>query len=178
MWKRAARYPLKSPLALIDDPHNPPAGARLMNQIKNPHAPGEHYLFFANNGGLSILHAYAWPDGGYRFAQSDFPQRFIDWFAPALRDFRKPAEQDASSRLSSQVQEVGGEMLTLERGMAVGGDGSPGYIVNNWSRKLYFPGGREDHFMPMNVAWSDDFLFSGGLIRLLGDLEQLTSNKS
>jgi hypothetical protein len=169
MWKRAERFPLKPPLALIDDPQNPPAGARLLNQIQNPQAPGEHYLFFANNGGLSILRAYARRDGGYRFEQSDFPQRFIDWFAPALRDFRKPAGQDASSRLSSPVQEVGGEMLTLERGMTVGGDGSPGYIVNNWSRKHYFPG-LEGHFMPMNVAWTEDFLFNGGLIRLLGDI--------
>jgi hypothetical protein len=170
MWKRAERYPLKPPLALIDDPQSPPAGARLLNQIKNPQAPDEHYLFFANNDGLSILRAYAMPDGEYRFEQSDFPQRFIDWFVPALRDFRKPAGQDASSRLSSPAQGVGGEMLTLERGMSVGGDGSPGYIVNNWSRKRYFPG-LEGHFMPMDVAWSDDFLFNGGLIRLLGDLE-------
>lgn len=170
MWKRAERYPLKPPLALIDDPQSPPAGVRLLNQIENPQAPGEHYMFFANNGGLSILRAYARPDGGYQFEQSDFPQRFIDWFAPALRDFRKPAAQDASSRLSSPAQEVGGEMLTLERGMAVGGDGSPGYIVNNWSRKRYLPG-LEGHYMPMNVAWTEDFLFNGGLIRLLGDIK-------
>lgn len=169
MWKRAERYPLKPPLALIDDPQSPPAGARLLNQIQNPQAPGEHYLFFANNGGLSILRGYAQPDGQHQYEQSDFPQRFLDWFAPALRDFRKSAAQDASSRLSSPVQEVGGEMLTLERGMAVGGDGSQGYIVNNWSRKRYLPG-LEGHFMPMNVAWTEDFLFNGGLIRLLGDI--------
>lgn len=170
MWKRAERYPLKPPLALIDDPQNPPAGARLLNQIQNPQAPGEHYLFFTNNGGLSILRAYAMPDGEYRFEQSDFPQRFIEWFLPALRNFCKPAGQDASSLLSSSAQEVAGEMLTLERGMSVGGDGSPGYIVNNWSRKRYLSG-CEGHFMPMAVAWSDEFLFKGGLIRLLGDLE-------
>ena len=170
MWKRAERYPLKPPLALIDDPQSPPAGARLLNQIQNPQAPGEQYLFFANNGGLSILRASAMPDGAYQFEQSDFPQPFIDWFVPALRDFCKPAGQDASSLLSSLAQEVAGEMLTLERGMSVGGDGSAGYIVNNWSRKRYFPG-LEGHFMPMNVAWSDDLLFKGGLIQLLGDLE-------
>ncbi|MDO7927991.1 hypothetical protein Q6A51_14440 [Pseudomonas sp. KFB-139] len=169
MWKRAERYPLKPPLALIDDPQSPPAGARLLNQIQNPQAPGEHYLFFANNGALSILRGYARPDGQHQYEQSDFPQRFLDWFAPALRDFRKRAAQDVSSHLSSPVQEVGGEMLTLERGMAVGGDGEPGYIVNNWSRKRYLPG-LEDHFMPMNVAWTEDFLFKGGLIRLLGEI--------
>ncbi|PPC75025.1 hypothetical protein C4K68_22630 [Pokkaliibacter plantistimulans] len=169
MWRRAERYPLKPPLALIDDPQSPPAGARLLNQIQNPQAPGEHYLFFANNGGLSILRSYAQPDGQHQYEQSDFPQRFVDWFAPALRDFRKPAVQDTSSRLSSPAQEVGGEMLTLERGMAVGGDGSQGYIVNNWSRKRYLPG-LEGHFMPMNVAWTEDFLFNGGLIRLLSDI--------
>lgn len=169
MWKRVERYPLKPPLALIDDPQSPPAGARLLNQIQNPQAPGEHYLFFANNGGLSILRGYARPDGQHQYEQSDFPQRFLDWFAPALRDFRKPSAQAASSRLSSQAQEVGGEMLTLERGMSVGGDGSQGYIVNNWSRKRYLPG-LEGHFMPMNVAWTEDFLFNGGLIRLLGDI--------
>lgn len=170
MWKRAERYPLKPPLALIDDPKSPPAGARLLNQIKNSQAPGEHYLFFDNNGGLSIIRAYVMPDGEYRFEQSDFPQRFIDWFVPALRDFRKHDGQAATSRLSSPAQEVGGEMLTLERGMSVEADGSPGYIVNNWSRKRNYSG-LEGHFMPMHVAWSDDFLFNGGLIRLLVDLE-------
>ncbi|MEN1836145.1 hypothetical protein AAIM60_25060 [Pseudomonas lijiangensis] len=169
MWKRAERYPLKPPLALILDPRSPPAGARFLDEIQNPQAPGEDYLFFANNGHLSILRACVQLDGGDRFEQSDFPQRFIEWFAPALRDFRRPATQAASRRLSSPVQEVGGEMLTLERGMAVGDNESPGYIVNNWSRKRYLHG-LEDHFMPMNVAWSEDFLFKGGLIRLLGEI--------
>ncbi|RMQ44349.1 hypothetical protein ALQ04_02214 [Pseudomonas cichorii] len=170
MWKRAERYPLKPPLAQINDPQNLPAGVRLLSRIQDTQVPsGEHYLFFANEGGLSILHACERPSGGYLYEQSDFPQRFLDWFAPALRDFRKPSGQGTSSRLSAPVQEVGGEMLTLERGMAVGGEGEPGYIVNNWSRKRVLPG-LGDHFMPMNVAWSERFLFQGGLLRLLGEI--------
>ena len=171
MWKRAERYPLKPPLPLINDPQSPPAGARLLNQIKNPQAADEYYLIFANNGGLSILRAYARPDGEHGFEQSDFPQGFIDWIAQSLRDFGKHAGQDASSRLSSPAQEVDGEMLTLERGMAVGFDGSPGYIVNNWSRKRHFSG-LEGHFIPMAVSWSDEFLFNGGLIGLVRGKQQ------
>jgi hypothetical protein len=172
MWKRAERYPLKPNLALIENPQNLPAGVRLLSQIQDPQAPGEDYLFFANHDGLSILRAHGHTsdsDSRYAYEQSDFPKHFVQWFAPALRDFRKPSAQHASSCLSSPVQDVGGEMLTLERGMAVGSDGSPGYIVNNWSRKRFLQG-IEDHFMPMNVAWTEAFIFKGGLIRLLGEI--------
>ncbi|WP_231656666.1 hypothetical protein [Pseudomonas californiensis] len=167
MWRRAERYPLKTPLEPIQNPIAPPPGVRLLSEKLNMSVPNEHYLFFDNHGRLSIVRRYDQPDGqGPVYEQNDFPLMFLDWFAPAIREFRKPVGDRPTRFMSTVPEAVGDEMLTLERGMAVGGDDEPGYIVNNWSRGRQLTG-LEGHFIPMSVAWTETFIFDGGLLKLL-----------
>jgi hypothetical protein len=175
MWIRKPKYPVKQNLPKIDHHDQLPQGAVLLAEIPDTlNGCYDTTMFVRNADGLSILDhtTRTLADGSpyYRCAQADFPMEFLSWFAKALSDFQKPPIEGGlpAGAMTSADQNVGGEMLCIQRAMAVNQHGG-GYCALNRSRCER----RNDvntEFEPHEVCWGDNFLFEGGLLDLIKDL--------
>ena len=95
---------------------------------------------------------------------------FLTWFSKSLTEFQKsPIEGGLpAGAMTSADEDVGGEMLCIQRAVGAGG-GHGGYTVRNRSRcKKGYDINTE--FEPDDISWSDNFLFEGGLLDLIKDL--------
>ena len=173
MWIRKPKYPVKSNLPKIDHHDNLPSGAILLGELYDNFNKNT-WMFVNNNNTLSILKYYErkLKDGQYiyRCYQREFPLEFLQWFSKALTEFRKsPIEGGLpAGAMTSADEEVGGEMLCIQRAMGAGG-GRGGYAVLNRSRceRGY---NESTEFEPHEISWDDSFLFEDGLLDLIKDL--------
>ncbi|GAB3528826.1 hypothetical protein [Photobacterium alginatilyticum] len=133
------------------------------------------YVFVNNINHLSILeHRTKKLDDGsisFRSYQTDFPLQFLAWFIEALIDFRKAPENGGlhSGAMVTNDQCIDGEMLCIKRAMAYDGPGIPGYSIVNRSRRNRNLSSEIIYF-PQEISFSEQFIFNGGLIKLIQDL--------
>lgn len=175
MWIRAPKYPLKSQLPAIARHDQLPAGAHELARLEDTVSTAEDlWLLVYNNGGLSLLSVcdklLANGQPFYLCSQSDFPLAFLAWFHPALVDFKKPPAEGGlpAGAMASGDQNVGGEMLNLQRALGIDG-GRGGYCVSNYSRCVRGKDA-DTHFTPQECMWSDRLLNEGGLLQLIDAL--------
>ena len=173
MWIRKPKYPIKDNLPTIIHHDKLPHDATELGRIYDPRE-NDTWVFAKNTQSLSIIDAssYQLKDGTprYAIAQNDFPLEFLPWFAKALTEFQKPPAEGGlpAGAMTSADEDVGGEMLCIQRAMGAGG-GSGGHAVLNRSR---CERGCEVNtkFEPHEVSWGDSLLFEGGLLDLIKDL--------
>ncbi len=110
--------------------------------------------------------------GDQRFSVSQFeaPLELLRWFPRALEEFVKPSSQGGlhPGAMTSRDEDVGGEMLCVQRAMDIGNNQGGYYIVNR---------SREDRFIkslndygPMEICFPENFLYEGGLLNLIKTL--------
>lgn len=175
MWIRKPKYPVKDNFPTIDRHDQLPQGAVELARLKDSlNSDYDTVVFVKNQGFLSIVFFSdrKLKDGSpfYVCSQNDFPMEFLSWFVKALIDFQKPPIDGGlpAGAMTSSDEDVGGEMLCIQRAMAVNRDGG-GYAVLNRSR---CERGKniETEFEPHEVIWGDNFLYEGGLLDLIKDL--------
>ena len=175
MWISKPKYPIKNNLPQIDRHDQLPDGAIKLAEIQDRlNSQYDTLVFVKNNGGLSILEYTdkTLKDGSplYVCGQRDFPMEFLSWFAKALTEFQKPPAEGGlpAGAMTSADEDVGGEMLCIQRAMGAG-RGHGGYAVRNRSRcRRGYDINTE--FEPHDVSWGDNFLYEGGLLDLIKDL--------
>jgi hypothetical protein len=162
------KYPLAPPLPIISDPASLPDGVVKLGELTDTLNYHQRFAFYQNNGFVSIVEIdqRTLPDGKERLAyfQTDFPDEFLTWFPKTLTAFRLPPGQSPYTGMMIPNESVGGEMLSLSRAMAAGGDGRPGYSVYNFSRADH------DGIGLMEITWIENFLFQGGLLDFIQSL--------
>ena len=177
MWTRKSKYPIKNNITQINRHDQLPPGATKLAEIRDSlNSQYDTLMFVKNSGSLSILnHATRVKKDGspfYRCSQSDFPMEFLPWFAKALTEFQKPPIEGGlpSGAMTSTDEDVGGEMLCIQRAMGAG-NGHGGYTIRNRSR-CKRGNDIDTEFEPHTVSWGDNFLFEGGLLDLIKDLRK------
>ncbi len=181
MWISKAEYPIKTNLPKITQHEHLPKGAVELARIPDTlNSKYDVWLFVKNNGGLSLLNVASrtLKDGTpfYCCAQSDFPMEFLPWFSNALTEFQKPPSEGGlhAGAMTSADEDVGGEMLCIQRAMGAG-RGRGGYAVLNRSRceEGY---DLQTEFTPHRISWADSFLYEGGLLDLIIELAEKYRN--
>ena len=175
MWIRKSKYSIKNNITQINHHDQLPPGTTKLAEIRDSlNSQHDTLMFVKNSGCLSILnHATRVKKDGspfYRCSQADFPMEFLPWFAKALTEFQKPPIEGGlpSGAMTSADEDVGGEMLCIQRAMGAAG-GLGGYAVLNRSRcERRYDANTE--FEPHEVSWGDNFLFEDGLLDLIKDL--------
>lgn len=175
MWIRKPEYLVKDNLPTISRHDQLPMGCILLGQTFDK-TENDNWLFIKNQEGLSITQQYekTLKNGRhiYRCHQRDFPMEFLAWFAKALEDFQKSPVDGGlpAGAMTSADQNVGGEMLCIQRAMAVNRDGG-GYAVLNRSR-CKRGNDINTEFEPHEIVWSDNFLYEEGVLDLIKDLAE------
>jgi hypothetical protein len=106
----------------------------------------------------------------YGVGQFEAPIEFLSWFSMALDDYIKPSAQGGlhSGAMTSQDQNVGGEMMCIQRAMDAGNN-QQGYIVVNRSRENRFMKSLGS-YRPLEKCFAENFLYEGGLLNLIKNL--------
>ncbi|WP_444997680.1 hypothetical protein [Aliikangiella sp. IMCC44359] len=179
MWITKPEYPIKPNVQKIQHHEQLPAGvvelARLKDDISHDNSL---WVLLKNEGILSILNPMTLTMVGYPpeyiCPQHDFPMAMLPWFSRALTEFQKPPAEGGlhAGAMSGGDEEVGGEMLCIERAMGVD-NSRGGYSVVNRSRCLrkYFDQ-MDTMFEPHEICWPDRFLYDGGMLNLITQLGQ------
>lgn len=170
------KYPIKTQLPEITNHNHLPDGAVELARINDTDRTTLSYVFVKNAGYLSIvipryLHLKTRID--YFCVQCDFPMGFLPWFATALSNFQTPPTKGGlhTGAMSSDDQNVEGEMLCIERTMGSRGCNESGYNFVNLSRcdrSDYFDG----EYMPQTLNLSEKFIKHSGLLDLIKDLAE------
>ena len=176
MFVQKPKYSVKPQLPEILDHEHLPAGAVELARINDRLNYQKDFVFVKNNEGLSIVRAETrlMPTGKemYFIDQTDFPLGFLSWFPRALREFQKPPVKGGlpAGAMSSPDQDVEGEMLCIQRLMDAGNH-QQGYRVLNRSRCRRGVT-LEGHFDAQKIDFAENFLYEGGLLKLIEDLGQ------
>lgn len=161
-------YPFSQPLPKISDPASLPFGVMELGQITDTLNHNQRYVFYKNNGFLSIVEIdeRTLPNGReiLAFYQTDFPNAFFTWLPRTLADFRQPPNKSPYSRMMPPEECIDGEMLTISRDISAGGPGRPGYSIYNLSRAHHDGQGL------MKLTWMENFLYQGGLLNYIVDI--------
>ena len=179
MWIRKPEYPIIPNVQAITHHEQLPAGAvelaRLADTITYKNML---WVFVKNEGVLSILSPRTITPIGYPpkylCPQHDFPMAMLPWFSRALTEFQKPPIEGGlpAGAMSSGDEEVGGEMLCLQRAMGID-RGLGGYAIVNRSRCQRENFDKMDTmFEPHRISWADRFLYEGGMLDLITQLGQ------
>ena len=131
------------------------------------------YLFFQCDQYLVIAvvdDKIEFGDPRYGVDQFEAPLELLTWFPNALEEFIKPSSQGGlhPGAMTSPDEDVGGEMLCIQRAMDAGNNQGGYYIVNR---------SREDRYMkslngysPMEMSFPENLLYQGGLLNLIKTL--------
>ena len=107
-------------------------------------------------------------DHRYTIGQFEAPLEMLVWFSKTLGEFIKPSSQGGlhPGAMTSGDEDVGGEMLCIQRAMDAGNNQS-GYTIVNRSRpnRLY-----RTAYRPSRITFPENFLYQGGLLNLIKTL--------
>ena len=105
-----------------------------------------------------------------RIGQFEAPLEFLRWFSKALEDYITTSSQGGlhPGAMTSQDQDVGGEMMCIQRAMDAGNN-QQGYTVVNRSREDRFTKSL-NAYAPQKIIFAENFLYEGGLLNLIKDL--------
>lgn len=174
MFIQKAKYTVEPQLPEISHHEHLPNGAVELARLHDKLNDGGDFIFVRNNGGLSILtvETISLRNGGERYFchQTDFPLGFLSWFPKALKDFQRPPVKGGlhAGAMVSRDEDVEGEMLCVGRLMDAGNH-QQGYSAENKSRCRRGVG-VEGHFDPQQIDFAENFLYEGGLLKLIEDL--------
>lgn len=106
----------------------------------------------------------------YSVGQFEAPIEFLNWFSQAIDDYISPSSQGGlhPGAMTSQDQNVGGEMMCIQRAMDAGNN-QQGYIAVNRSRENRFMKSLGS-YRPLEKCFAENFLYEGGLLNLIKDL--------
>lgn len=158
------KYPVLEPLPVIQHHDQLPPGAIELGRCIDTTEVEDLYVLVKHKSHLSILVAYRnVKTQKYYCKQYDFPLKALSWFPQALEEFRKPPAEGglhAGAMISKDV-DVDGEMLAV-------GSTTSGYCLINRSRNdhrndHYRP---EEHYAPIEISLSYDFLYRLGFLDL------------
>ena len=158
-------YPVLKPLSVIKRHDQLPAGTHKLGEcLDNTSGRDKLFTLVNHEGHLAILTSYnAGPHDQYFCKQYDYPLRALSWFPKALDEFRKPPADGGlhAGAMVSRDVDVDGEMLAV-------GSTTDGYCFINRSRNdhsndTYSP---EEHYGPIEISLSYDFLFRLGFLDL------------
>lgn len=98
--------------------------------------------------------------------QVEVPLKSIRWFMEVIAEkfLKSPKDGGLPKHIINYRDEVAGEKLHITRTMYAAGE-RPGYELTNVSRPSH-----ASPFLKQTVAFSDDWLFDGGLMEFLEDI--------
>ena len=159
------KYPVLKPLPVIQQHDKLPDCANYLGHcLDNTSGRDKLFTLVNHENHLSLLVSYcAGPNDQYYCDQYDFPLKSLSWFPIALEEFRKPPAEGglhAGAMISKDV-DIDGEMLAV-------GSTTNGYCLINRSRNdhSYDNYKAEEHYMPIEISLSYEFLYRLGFLDL------------
>ena len=164
------KYPQKEPLPKIENDLIYPDGAVELAKIVDTLNFGNTIFFLKYRKYLIIARArkeILTGDKRFSVGQFDAPLEVLHWFSEALGEFIKPSSQGGPhpGAMTSKDEDVGGEMLCLQRAMDAGNN-QGGYVIVNRSR----PSRLFDGYSPSEITFPENLLYQGGLLNLIKTL--------
>lgn len=164
------KYSQEKLLPEIDNHFKIPQVYKEIARIRDTSNYGDMCLFLKYNQYLVIAlvdDEIEFGDPRYGVDQFEAPLELLTWFPKALDEFIKPSSKGGlhPGAMTSQDEDVGGEMLCVQRAMDAGNN-QGGYTIVNRSRpsRLYHG------YNPSRMTFPENFLYQGGLLDLIKDL--------
>jgi hypothetical protein len=167
------KYPLRRSLPRLSHHTRIPSDAIELARIEDVNDDTYVYIFLKWSGLLVVMGVS--DRVRYSIDQYEYPLEMLQWLSDALTGFRKPPAEGGlhSGAMTSADEDVGGEMLCIQRAMSAAVDKEGveqgGYCILNRSRNDHrsAAGGA---YHPVEVCFADNLLFEGGLLQLIQNL--------